>query len=68
VSVDTVLLVLWSAVSAALGVFGLLIAARERKSGSSWRAAWLLPGVFGALLIFLSVLRLVVAAVSRWGM
>ena len=66
-SVDTVLLVLWSAVSAALGVFGLLIAARERKSGSSWWA-WLLPGVFGALLIFLSVLRLVVAAVSRWGM
>ena len=62
-SVDTVLLVLWSAVSAALGVFGLLIAARERKSGSSWEAWWF-PGVFGALLIFLSVLRLVVAAVS----
>jgi uncharacterized membrane protein YdcZ (DUF606 family) len=67
VSVDTVLLVLWSAVSAALGAFGLHIAARERKSGSSWWA-WLLPGVFGALLIFLSVLRLVVAAVYRGGM
>ena len=62
-STDTMLLVLWSAVSAALGVSCLLVAVRERKSGSSWEAWWL-PGVFVSLLIFLGLLRLVVAAVS----
>lgn len=55
-----VLLLLWSAVSAAVGVFGILIAVRERRRGSAWWA-WVVPGTFGVVLLFLSVLRLVVA-------
>ena len=50
--------VLSSAISAVIGVFGLLIAQRERARGSAcW--AWVVPGTFGVLLLVLGLLRLV---------
>ncbi len=55
----TGLLLLWSAVSAIVGVLALLVAVRERRKGSKW---WRLPGIFGVLLIVNSILRLVWAA------
>ena len=53
------LLLLWSALSAVVGVLAILIAVRERRRGSSW---WMLPGIFGLLLVANSILRLVGAA------
>jgi hypothetical protein len=50
--------VLSSAISAVIGVFGLLVAQRERRRGSAWWA-WLVPGTFGVLLLVLGLLRLV---------
>ena len=50
--------VLSSAISAVIGVFGLLVAARERRRGSAWWA-WVVPGTFGALLIIVGLLRLI---------
>ena len=55
----TDLLLLWSAVSAAVGVLAILVAVRERRRSSKW---WRLPAIFGVLLIVNSVLRLVWAA------
>jgi hypothetical protein len=50
--------VLSSAISAVIGVFGLLVAHRERRRGSAWWA-WLVPGTFGVLLLVLGLVRLV---------
>jgi hypothetical protein len=50
--------VLSSAISAVIGVFGLLVAQRERRRGSAWWA-WVVPGTFGVLLLVLGLLRLV---------
>jgi hypothetical protein len=50
--------VLSSLLSAVIGVFGILVAQRERRRGSAWWA-WVIPGTFGALLIVLGLLRLV---------
>ena len=47
-----------SAVGILIGAFGLLVAVRERKSGSAWWA-WAVPGTFGVLLLVSSVLKLV---------
>lgn len=55
----TDLLLLWSAVSAAVGVLAILVAVRERRRGSKW---WRLPAIFGVLLILNSILRLLWAA------
>lgn len=55
----TGLLLLWSVVSAAVGVLAVLVAVRERRRGSGW---WMLPGIFGVLLIANSIFRLVWAA------
>ena len=55
----TGLLLLWSAVSAIVGVLAILVATRERRKGSRW---WMLPGIFGVLLIANSIFRLVWAA------
>ena len=52
-------LVLSSLMGAVVGIFGILVAVRERRKGSRW---WVLPGAFGALLIVLSLVRLVGAA------
>ena len=41
-----------------VGVFGILVAVRERRRNSGW----LLPGAFGVLLIVLSLPRLLGAA------
>ena len=49
-------LVLSSATGAVVGVFGVLVAVRERKRGSGW---WVVPGFFGVLLVVLSIVRLV---------
>lgn len=49
-------LLLSSLTGAVVGAFGILVAVRERKSGSGW---WLVPGTFGVLLIVLSLVRLV---------
>jgi uncharacterized membrane protein HdeD (DUF308 family) len=55
----TSLLLLWSALSAIVGVLAILVAVRERRKGSGW---WVLPGIFGVLLVANSILRLVWAA------
>ena len=58
-SVNVVLVVvLSSAISAVVGVFGLLVAHRERRRGSAWWA-WAVPGAFGVLLLVVGLLRLV---------
>jgi hypothetical protein len=57
VSVSLVV-VLSSVIGAVVGVFGLLVAEREYRKGSSWWA-WMLPGTFGVLLIAVGLLRLV---------
>ena len=44
---------------AVVGIFGILVAVRERRRNSGW---WLLPGAFGVLLIVLSLMRLLGAA------
>jgi integral membrane sensor domain MASE1 len=49
--------VLSSAISAVIGVFGLLVAQRERRRGSAWWA-WVVPGAFGVLLLVLGLLKL----------
>jgi cytochrome b561 len=58
VSTSLVLLLLWSIVSVALGVFSIVIAVRERRRGAPWWA-WMVPFIFGILLLCLSILRLV---------
>lgn len=56
---NVVLVVVFSsAISAVIGVFGLLVAQRERRRGSAWWA-WVLPGTFGVLLLVVGLLRLV---------
>ena len=50
--------VLSSAISAVIGVFGLLVAQRERRKGSAWWA-WVVPGAFGVLLLVVGLVRLV---------
>jgi len=47
-----------SVISAVIGVFGLLVAQRERRKGSAWWA-WVVPGTFGVLLIVVGLVRLV---------
>ena len=54
----TLVVVLSSVISAVIGVFGLLVAERERSRGSAWWA-WVLPGVFGLLLLVVGLVRLV---------
>ena len=54
----TLVVILSSAVSAVIGVFGLLVAERERKKGSAWWA-WMLPGAFGMLLLVVGLVRLI---------
>jgi uncharacterized membrane protein len=57
--VNVVLVVVFSSgISAVIGVFGLLVAQRERRRGSAWWA-WVLPGTFGVLLLVVGLLRLV---------
>ena len=51
-------MVLSSAISAVIGVFGLLVAQRERRRSSAW-GAWMVPGAFGVLLLVLGLVRLV---------
>ena len=53
-----VLVVLSSAISAVIGVFGILVAERERSRGSAWWA-WVVPGTFGVVLIVVGLLRVV---------
>jgi hypothetical protein len=48
-------MVLPSLVNAVIGVFGLLVAERERRMGSPWWD-WVVPGVFGALVIVFGLL------------
>ena len=50
-----------SVVGILIGAFGLLVAVRERKSGSAWWA-WVVPGSFGVRLLVVSLLKLVGAA------
>ncbi len=57
----TQVLLFSSVVGAVVGVFGVLVAVREKRRGSAWWA-WLMPGAFGGVLLVLSLLRLVVAA------
>lgn len=52
-------LVFSSATGAVVGVFGILVAVRERRRGSGW---WVVPGFFGVLLVVLSIVRLVGAS------
>lgn len=47
--------------SGVVGVFGLLVAVRERKSERSW-GAWVAPGTFGVLLLAMSLLKFLGAA------
>ncbi len=47
-----------AAVGLIVGGFGVLIAVRERKSGSSWWA-WVVPGTSGVLLLVVSLLKFV---------
>lgn len=54
----TLVVVLSSVISAVIGVFGLLVAERDRSRGSVWWA-WVLPGAFGVLLIVVGLVRLV---------
>ena len=49
--------VLSSLIGAVIGVFGILVAQRERRRGSRWWA-WVVPGTFGVVLIVLGLLRL----------
>jgi hypothetical protein len=53
----TLVVVLSSVISAVIGVFGLLVAERERSRESAWWA-WVLPGAFGVLLILVGLVRL----------
>ena len=55
--VSVVLVVLSSLIGAVIGVFGILVAQRERRRGSRWWA-WVVPGTFGVVLIVLGLLRL----------
>ena len=48
--------VLPSLVNAVIGIFGLLVAERERRKGSPWWD-WVVPGVFGALVIVFGLLK-----------
>ena len=54
----TLVVVLSSVISAVIGVFGLLVAERERSKGSAWWAR-VLPGAFGMLLLVVGLVRLV---------
>ena len=60
-SVTQGVLLFSSVVGAVVGVFGLVVAVRERKSGSAWWV-WAVPGVFGVLLLAMSLLKLVGSA------
>ena len=55
--VSVVLVVLSSLIGAVIGLFGILVAQRERRRGSRWWA-WVVPGTFGVVLIVLGLLRL----------
>ena len=59
---STDLVVLSSVISAVIGVFGLLVAERERRKGSAW-GAWVLPQTFGVLPL-VGVLPLAVGLVN----
>ena len=61
-SVTEEVLLFSSAVGVVVGVFGLVVAVRERDSGSAWWA-WVVPGTFGVLLLVSSLLKLVGAVV-----
>jgi hypothetical protein len=54
----TLVVILSSVISAVIGVFGLLVAERERSRGSAWWA-WVLPGASGMLLLVVGLVRLV---------
>ena len=62
---SSVLLLLWTALGAALGVFSLLVAERERKRGAArgpW--SWMMLWALGIVLLSLSLLRLTVMVSS----
>jgi hypothetical protein len=61
VSVIQEVLLFSGAVGLVVGVFGLLVAVRERKSERSWWA-WVAPGTFGVLLLAMSLLKFLGAA------
>jgi DNA-binding XRE family transcriptional regulator len=46
-----------------VGVFGLLVAVRERESGACW--AWVVPGAFRMLVFVVSLLKFVGGGVSE---
>jgi len=48
--------VLPSLVNIVIGAFGLLVAEREHRKGAAWWD-WVVPGVFGALLIVVVLLK-----------
>ena len=47
-TMTTSLLLLWSVLGATVGVLAILVAVRERRRSSGW---WMLPGIFGMLLL-----------------
>jgi hypothetical protein len=53
---EVVGMVLPSLVNIVIGLFGLLVAEREYKRGSAWWD-WVVPGVFGVLLIVVVLLK-----------
>ena len=53
--------VLPSLANAVIGVFGLLVAERELRRGSAWWD-WVVPGVFGVLVIVFGLVRSLGAA------
>jgi 4-amino-4-deoxy-L-arabinose transferase-like glycosyltransferase len=53
-----VIVVLSAAISAVIGTLGLLVAEQEYRKGSAWWA-WVVPGVFGVVLLVTGVVRLV---------
>jgi hypothetical protein len=52
-------LVLSFVTSAVVGVFALLVAVHEYRRGSGW---WVVPGIFGTLVLVLCLLKLIWAA------
>ena len=53
---EVVGVVLPSLVNIVIGIYGLLVAERDRRKGSPWWD-WVVPGVFGALVIVFGLLK-----------
>jgi hypothetical protein len=53
-------LVLSFVLNAVVGALGILVAVHEHRRGSRW---WIVPGVFGGLVLILCLLRLFWAVV-----